>query len=445
MREEDLGSRKIVPLVLSMSLPVVLSMAMQAIYNVADSLFISHYSEIAFGGVSIIQPLLLFATAIANGIASGTGSVLSQSLGSGDRDKARKAVASGWLLSLIFGLLSSLVLFCFASRFVSLFSDDAVASTSAIGYLRILSPSLILVFVSSLICFFLQAHGMPRKAMVVQVAGAVANIVLDPIFIFTLDMGAEGAAVASFIGYFLSFAIALIYYLKTNCIHAFASFDKESIKRISSVALPSTLAQGAGPIVGVVLNGLVVSYGIEVMAVYGMYLKAESFMFLSAQGISSALIVIAGYNYGRGDYERVRKSFSISLIMAWSMMLVAFVLFQIFAPWIVSLFTSDPYLIEIGVPAFRSLCFCFLLTSPNIITTGLLQGLSRGGLSMLITYTRFFIFLIPLAFILNWIWGLSGLWFAYFAADVPTLVLLIFIHRYVRKNILCNKMQHIVA
>ena len=428
-----------------MALPVVLSMAMQAVYNVADSLFISHYSEIAFGGVSIIQPVLLFALALANGIASGSGSYLSQSLGGKDYDRARKAVSTGWFLSFLFGFVSSLLLFILARPFVSLFSDDPVASLSAVGYLKVISPSIIFVFVSSLICFFLQSHGMPRKAMIIQITGAIVNIVLDPIFIFSLDLGAVGAALASAVGYFVSFVIALIFYYRSKCIHAIAKFEKESVRRIFNVALPSTLAQGAGPIVGVVLNGLIVSYGIEVMAVYGMYLKAESFMFLAAQGISSALIVIAGYNYGKGDYGRVRKSFSVSLAMAWSMMIVGFVLFQVFAPEIVRMFTNDDGLVSIGVPAFRSLCFCFLLTSPHIIMTGLLQGLGRGGLSMSITYTRFFVFLIPLAFILNRIWGLSGLWFAYFAADVPTLILLFVIQRYINRTILCNKTQQVVA
>ena len=165
------------------------------------------------------------------------------------------------------------------------------------------------------------------------------------------------------------------------------------------------------------------------MAVYGMYLKMESFMFLASSGISSALIVIVGYNYGRKDYRRVKKCFFTSLALSWSVMIAGFVFFQLFSKNLVMIFTEDPELIDLGITAFRSLCFCFLLTSPNIIMTGLLQGLGLGSRSLLITYSRFFLFLIPLAFILNHLFGIVGLWFSYFAAAVPTVFLLIAVYR----------------
>lgn len=439
MHEEDLENKNIFSLVIAMSLPIVLSMAMQAIYNVADSLFISHYSEIAFAGVSIIQPLLLFALALANGIAAGVGSYLSNTLGAKAYTRSKSVVKTGWTFALVLGVITSICLYLFASPFVHIFSSDDIASPAAISYLKVISPSILFVFISSCIGFILQAHGLAKKNMYVQVSGALVNIILDPLFIFSLNMGAVGAALASAIGYLVSCVLALIFYFNSSCTHSRPGFDKESAKRILSIALPSTLGQWAGPIVGVILNRLVVSYGIEAMAVFGMYLKAESFMFLASQGIASALIVIVGYNYGKGVIERVKKSFKVSLVMAWTMMIIGFVLFQVLARWIVSLFTSDPSLIAMGVPAFRSLCFCFLLTAPNIITTGLLQGLGRGGTSMLITYSRFFIFLIPLAFILNALFGLSGLWFCYFSADIPTLVLLYFVHRRLNKKVLVQQ------
>ncbi len=372
MDENRLGTEKITPLVLKMALPVMLSMALQAIYNIADSLFISRYSEVAFGGVSIIQPLLLISTALANGIGAGCGSLLSTLLGQEDYHKARKAVATGWTLALSIGLFLSIGLIFIAKPFVLHFSSDSIANQAAISYLVTISPSIVFVFISSLISFILQSHGMPQKAMIMQSVGAVANIILDPIFIFYFDMGVSGAALASAVGYILSAILALVFYFIAKTTHAKPSFNKECAKKIVNIALPATMVQGAGPVVGVVLNGLIVSYGIEVMAVYGMYLKTESFMFLASQGISSALIVIVGYNYGRGDYDRVKRSFKVSLLIAWSIMGIGFVLFQIFSKNIISLFTDDPCLIAIGIPAFKSLCFCFLLTSPNIIMTGLL-------------------------------------------------------------------------
>ncbi len=446
MKENSLGTEKITVLVLKMSIPVVISMSMQAIYNVADSIFLSHYSEIAFGGVSIIQPLLLISLALANGIGAGSGSLLSTLLGRKDLDGARKSISTGWSIALLMGFLCSLLLFVLAEPFSLHFTSDVVASDAAISYLRMISPSISLVFISSLLSFFLQSHGMAKRAMVMQTSGALVNIVLDPVLIFYFDMGAKGAALASAIGYSVTALLAFLFYFRSGCLKSSLGFSFPCAKRIFAVVLPATMVQGAGPIVGIVLNKMIISYSIEVMAVYGMYLKTESFMFLASQGISSALIVIVGYNYGMGNIERVKRSFKLSLLLSWSVMVIGFVFFQLFSKNIISVFTNDPYLIEIGVPAFKSLCFCFLLTAPNIVMTGLLQGLGKGWMSLVITYTRFFIFLIPFSFILNKLFGLSGLWFCYFSADIPTLFLLIWIYRYIDKRMfMCNKTQQTVA
>ena len=438
MGNNKLGTMKPLRLVLSMALPIMLSMSLQAVYNIADSLFIAKYSEEAFAGVSIIQPLFLAVLALGNGIAAGEGSLLSKCLGERNDKRAVSSVGTAWTIAMISATVSSLFVILINRSFVEYFLDGDFAISEAVRYLYVVALSFPFVFVASLISFILQSHGMSKSSMVIQSSGAIVNIILDPIFIFTLDMGAFGAGLATAIGFSLSAIIALILYFKSKCTKSRFSFSALDGKRIFQIALPSMLAQAAGPIVGVVLNKLIVSYGIGVMAVYGMYIKMESFMFLAASGIGSALIVIVGYNYGMGDYKRVKKCFFTSLALSWSVMILGFIFFQLFSPWLVSVFTEDAELIALGTRAFRSLCFCFLLTSPNIIMTGLLQGLGLGTKSLKITYSRFFIFLIPLAFLLNYLWGINGLWFAYFAADVPTVFLLIKIFKNVNREYLSN-------
>ncbi|MGN0906980.1 MAG: MATE family efflux transporter [Bullifex sp.] len=182
------------------------------------------------------------------------------------------------------------------------------------------------------------------------------------------------------------------------------------------------MVAAAGSVVGLIINRLVLSYGMNAMAIYSMYLKLESFMFLASQGIGSALIVIVSYNYGAGNSDRVRKSYFVSLALSWGIMLTGFLFFQTCTRMLVSLFTDDPMLKEEGVKAFRLISFCFLLTSPNIMTSSLLQGLGQGRKSLMITMMRFFLFLIPAAFILDRFFGLYGLYLSYFVSDVLSLV-----------------------
>ncbi len=437
MDDNKLATMKPLPLVLSMALPLMLSMALQTLYSIADSIFISRFSEETFAAVSIVQPLLLLATAAANGIAAGEGSLLSKLLGEGSGDRARSSIGTAWTLSVSISLALLLAVFLIASPFIGFFlPEDSGGRTDALSYLLIMSLAFPFQFAASLSSFILQAHGMSKSAMIIHSSGAIANIILDPVFIFTLGLGAAGAAAASAIGYLLSAIIGIVLYFSMDIVRSGFSFRKEDGRRIFQIALPSLMVQAASPIVAFFLNKLVISYGTDVMAVYGIYLKTESFMFLASSGIANALLVITGYNYGRRDRERILECYRTALILSWSIMLIGFALFQVFASQIISIFTSDPGVKEIGKEAFRLLCFCFLLTSPNIITGGLFQGLGLGKRSLAITYCRFFLFLIPLAFILNRLFGLPGIWLSFFASDIPTLFLIIHLFRKTRRELL---------
>ena len=162
-------------------------------------------------------------------------------------------------------------------------------------------------------------------------------------------------------------------------------------------------------------------------------------MFLAASGISSALVVIVSYNYGAKHFDRVKKAYFTSLFLSWSIMILGFVFFQIFTKQLVSLFTSDNTLFDMGIRAFRLLSYCFLLTSPNIMTSGLLQGLGKGERSLILTIVRFFLLLIPLSLILNQVLGLDGLYLSYFAADIAVLPLIILIYKHAVKECLKTK------
>lgn len=424
MNEERLGNENILTLVVRMALPAMLTMAFQALYNAFDSLFIARYSSHAFASISITHPIINISLALCSGFGAGMGGCISRHLGQKDKKSAENTFKTAFLCVIAIACTIALLSLILAKVFVKCFTTDTQAISLGSNYLQIIALGFPLIYISTLFASLFNSHSLPLYAMIIQSSGAVANIILDPIFIFYFDLGSQGAAISTVLGYLVSFIIGFIFYQRNRILKLSGSFLTKELKSISNIALPSMMVSAAGSIVGLIFNRLILSYGLDAMAVYSMYLKLESFMFLAASGISSALVVIVSYNYGAGNFERVKKAYFTSLLLSWSVMIIGFIFFQTCTKQLVSLFTSDDTLMKMGIRAFKLLSFCFLFTSPNIITSGLLQGLGKGERSLALTMTRFFALLIPFAFILNYFIKLDGLYLSYFASDIAVLPLI---------------------
>lgn len=429
MNEERLGSENILKLVVRMALPAMLTMAFQALYNAFDSLFIARYSSHAFASISITQPIINISLAISAGLGAGMAGCISRYLGQKNKSSAENVFKSALITSTFFAFLLGIFALIFSGGFIASFTNDKAAISIGCEYLKIISICFPFVFISTLLAALFNSHSLSLYAMLIQSSGAVLNIILDPIFIFYFDLGARGAAIATSSGYIFSFIVGVIIYKNNKILRLSGVFSFDELKGISNIALPSMMISAAGSIVGLIYNRLILSYGLDAMAVYSMYLKLESFMFLAASGISSALVVIVSYNYGARYFVRVKKAYFTSMFLSWSIMILGFAFFQIFTKQLVKLFTSDNNLLNMGLNAFRLLSYCFLLTSPNIMTSGLLQGLGKGNRSLILTIFRFFLLLIPLSFILNHYLGLNGLYLSYFASDVAVLPLIIIMYK----------------
>lgn len=430
-----LGRENMVTLVIRMAVPIMLSMALQAVYNIADSLFLSRYSLSAFAGVSVIQPFTQIIIAIAIGLGTGLAGVLSNSLGRKDEKSAFSSIHSATYLALVVSIFFLVVMEVFSSPFVHFFVDDRDTYIAGNEYLRLFALGLPFVFLMNNFASILQSHSQSRQAMMVQSSGCLVNIILDPLFIFTFDLGSLGAALATVIGFLVSTILG--YVLVRRLELGKGSFSFALIKRIVYIGLPTLLVSGAGPIISIVYNKLVLQYGVEAMVAYGMYLKMESFMFLSAGGVSSALVVIAAYNLGEGKIDRIHSAYRVSLVIGWGTMLLGFLVFQVFTGFFVRLFaTEGGTLYALGILAFHYLSFCFLISPFNIITSGLFQGLGQGFRGMAIIATRFFVFLIPYSFILSHFFGLRGLFLSYFAADLTNCL-----HIYIQKRMAFKNLE----
>ncbi len=434
---DRLGREKMVKLVIRMALPVMLSMAFQALYNIADSIFISRYSVEAFAGVSVIQPFTHIVIAIAIGLSTGLSSVLSNSLGRRAARDASNSVSSASYIAIFLSFFFLFLMEALSSPFVSFFVTDSKAYSAGCAYLRIFALGLPLLFMTNIAASILQSHSRSTEAMLVQVSGCLTNIVLDPILIFVFDLGAAGAATATVIGYLVSAILGLV--LSRRVALERGRFSKRLSGKIVYLGLPTLLVSGAGPIISIAYNKLVLQYGVNAMVAYGMYLKMESFMFLACSGVSSALVVIASYNVGEGNTERVHSAYRVSLSLGWGTMLLGFVIFQLFPGFFVRMFTSEGgELYELGLVAFHLLSFCFLISPFNIVTSGLFQGLGQGWRGIAIIGVRFFVFLLPYSFILSALFGLKGLFLSYAAADFTN-----FLHVYIQKEVAFKKIEKV--
>lgn len=439
MNEERLGNENILKLVVRMALPAMLTMAFQALYNAFDSLFIARYSSHAFASISITQPVINISLAISAGLGAGMAGCISRYLGQRNKKSAEDGFKTALLSALSIAILIALLSLLFSNSFVASFTSDALAIELGSSYLNIISICFPFVFLSTIIASLFNSHSLSLYAMLIQSSGAILNIILDPIFIFYFDLGANGAAIATALGYVFSFIFGLILYNRRSILSLKGAFSFDVLKSITNIALPSMMVSAAGSIVGLIYNRLILSYGLDEMAVYSMYLKLESFMFLASSGISSALVVIVAYNYGAKFFKRVKIAYFTSMLLSLAIMLLGFAFFQIFTKQLVMLFTADDKLLDMGLRAFKKLSYCFLLTSFNISTSGLLQGLGKGERSLILTMTRFFLLLIPLSIVLNYFFGLDGLYLSYFASDVLVLPLIVIIYKITIKECLKTK------
>lgn len=443
MKDDDsaLLDKRMFPLIISIAFPIMLSMAFQSLYNIVDSIFISRYSTNAFASVSLVQPILFLLVTVGSGIGTGISSLLSRTLGAQDREKAKMVVTNSLFFSLIMAILLPFILFFISDDIIVLITKDFGIIKDANDYIRICILAYPFQLIAMEVGFILLSQGQARANMLIQSVGILVNMVLDPIFIFTFDLGAIGAALATMSGHFISFCFCL-YLFKTGSRY---HIDKSKLKMFPSyigevykVALPSFLTQSSASFVAYVLNGIVLSFSVVHLGVYGMYLKMESFMFLACQGIASALVTIAGYNYGANNKERVIKALRLSLLSGWSIMFIGFFIFQYFTPYIVKIFTDDPDVMKLGIRIFKATSYCFLLTPIQIMLSSFFHALGKGGRAMAILFVRFYFVLIPISLIISNYFPEPLFWYSFLFSDIITFPVALSMYLYTKRTLLEN-------
>lgn len=425
-KQEFMRTKPILPLLLSMGVPMMISMLIQSLYNIVDSIYVSRLGTDAITAISLVYPLQNVIMAVSVGVGVGIGSVISMNLGAGDQEKADRAASVGMFLTFIHVAVFILIGIFVTKPFLQLFTKDAQVLQWACDYGYIV---MIVSFGSLIqICFekIYQSVGAMMTTMLALGVSCVINIILDPIFIFGYfgvpAMGVRGAAIATVIGQIVGMILYIILYRKRGlavCI----SFKKmrpeaELVRQIYSVGIPSTLMLALPSVLVSVLNAILSAFSEVYVAVLGLFLKLQSFIYMPANGIVQGMRPIIGYNYGAGEKKRMHKTIRVGLILTAAIMAVGTLAAQLFPQAILSMFDADVQLMDKGVEALRIISIGFIVSSVGVIFCGTFEALGMGMKSLMVSLTRQFAVNIILGWILTIPFGAAGIWLAYPVAEL---------------------------
>lgn len=430
-----MGTAPMLPLIISMALPAMFSMMVQALYNVVDSYFVSKISEDALTAVSLAYPIQMLLIAFGMGTAVGINSLISRRLGEGNQEAADSAASHGILLGLVNWVIFALFGLFFTQAFFQAYTSAENIISMGSDYLGIVCIYSFGLFIEANIEKTLQATGNMIWPMIFQLTGAVTNIILDPIFIFNLNMGVAGAAIATVIGQIASLVLASIVLLTQE--HAVKihlrsfRFDWQTVKQIYIVGIPAIIMQAISSVMTLAMNAILVGFSKTAVAVFGIYFKLQSFVFMPVFGLTQGLMPIMGYNFGAQNRRRMLSSLKIGAVIGLIIMAAGTIVFWAIPDQLLLIFDASDEMLRIGRPALQYISLCFLPAALGIISSTLFQAMGRGFYSLIVSVMRQLVVLIPAAWLLSHI-SLTAVWFAFPIAEVVSLLtsLVLFLNLY---------------
>lgn len=428
MTQTFMKEKNILPLVLSMSLPMVISMAVNSLYNIVDSYFVAKLSEDAMTALALVYPVQNLITAIAVGFGVGINACVAFYLGAEDQLRADRAASQGVLMSLIHGVI--LMIICIAGMpwFLNLFSSNETVISMALAYSRRAFAFAVMVTAGIAFEKIFQATGRMKVSMISMICGFVTNIVLDPLMIFGIGpfprMEISGAAYATGIGQTVTLLVYLVVYaggsLSVQVSRRNLTWDRKLFLRIYGVGIPATLNMALPSLLISALNGILAGFSQSYVLVLGVYYKLQTFIYLTANGIIQGVRPLVGYNYGAGELKRVRGIFSVTMKLTAGVMAAGTLLSWIMPHTLIGLFTTQEQTIAIGVTALHFISLGFLASAVSITVSGVLEGLGKGSQSLLVSLSRYLVVIIPAAYFLSRVFGATGVWMAFVVAEFVT-------------------------
>lgn len=447
--QNKMGTMPVRKLLISMSLPMMASMLVQALYNIVDSIFVSRVSEAALTAVSISFPIQNLMISLGVGIGVGVNALLSKSLGEGNQKHAQRIALQGIFIELICCLIFILIGFFAMDVFFRGQTNDAEIIALGKDYLSICCIFSVGLFAQLIFERLLQATGRTMLSMISQCTGAITNILCDPLLIFGVPalgipaMGVTGAAIATVFGQIVGGIVAIILNVRKNKELRFAvrgfRVEGKVCGSILYIGIPSAIMGSIGSFMTYGINKILFAFG-EIgktaAAVFGIYFKLQSFVFMPVFGLNNGMVPIVSFNYGARRADRILQTVRLSAIYAVSIMVVGMAVVQLIPGQLLLLFDASEHMLRIGVPALRIISLCFVFAGFTIVCSSVFQALGNSFFSMIMSITRQLAVLLPAAYVLAHTIGLEAVWYAFPIAEVFCLVIAVIMLRHTYSKVI---------
>ena len=437
LRENKMGTMPENKLLLSMAVPMMISMLVQALYNIVDSIFVSRICEDALTAVSMAFPWQNIVIAIAVGFGVGINALLSRALGQKNAERVNQVAINGLLLAGLSYLLVLVAGLLGIRAYMRTQTDIESIVNYGITYLNICILCSFGVFVEITFERFLQATGRTVYSMITQLTGAITNIILDPILIFGLlgfpKLGIAGAAWATVIGQCVGAVVAVtLNHFKNPEVHLRLRHIRPNgrlMGEITAISIPSIIMSCISSLTCFVMNMILIAYSSTAVAVFGVYFKLQSFVFMPVFGLNNGMVPIIAYNYGAQKPDRIHKTIRLGMAYAVAIMAVGLLVFQLIPKQLLLMFDASDAMLGIGAPALRIMSLAFVFAGVGIASSSACQAFGYSVYSMLISIARQIVVLIPAAYLLSLTGVLRSIWFAFPIAEIVSLFLSLFFLR----------------
>ena len=386
MNDTFMKEKPVLPLILSMALPMVLSMLVNSLYNIIDSFFVAQIGEEAMTALSLVYPVQNFINAVGIGFGVGINAVIAFYLGAGDNKKADQASTQGLALAMIHGVVMTVCCITMMPAFLGMFTSSKTVIELGVRYSVIAFAFTLIIIVGVTFEKLFQAVGNMKTTMISLMCGCITNIVLDPVLIFGYgpfpEMGIEGAALATGIGQALTLAIYLVVYfvrpIRVHIRRQYISLSKKMVIKLYSIGIPATLNLALSSLLVSALNAILAAYSEVYILILGIYYKLQTFIYLPANGIVQGMRPLIGYNYGAGENKRVSQIYKIVLCMSGIIMVIGTVICLLIPGQLIGLFTHSEATIQTGETALRIIGAGFIVSAVSVTSSGALEGLEKA-------------------------------------------------------------------
>ena len=445
MEQTYMKEKPILPLLLSMALPMVLSMMVNSLYNIIDSYFVAKINENAMTALSLVFPVQNLITAVGVGFGIGINATIAYFLGAQKQEEADTSATLGIACSFLHGVILTIGTITIMPAFLSMFTKEQEILSMGITYSRITFGFSVIISLGVAYEKIFQSVGRMKTTMFCMMSGCILNIILDPILIFGYfgmpRMGIAGAAVATVIGQIVAAFMALWFNLKFNkeldiSMKGFRP-NGHLIGQIYKVGAPSIVVQAIGSLMTYGMNLILASFG-SAQTVFGIYFKLQSFVFMPVFGLNNGMVPIIAYNYGAGHKDRVIKTIKHSVAYGVGIMCVGLIVMHIFPAQLMRMFDEEESLIAIGIPALETISLSFVFAGFCIVVGSVFQALGNGVYSMIVSVARQMCVLLPVAKLLSLSGEVTLIWWAFPIAELASLLLSTHFLVRIYKKIICH-------